>query len=61
MKQHKSWEITDAFWEAAQPLIPQRERDGKKTYLRKPGGGRPPMDKRMVLKAIFYVLRTGIQ
>ena len=61
MKQHKSWEITDAFWEAAQPLIPQRERDANKAYQRKPGGGRPAMDKRRVLQAIFYVLRTGIQ
>ena len=61
MKQKRSWEITDAFWEAAQPLIPQRERDSSKTYQRKPGGGRTPMKPRTVLQAIFYVLRTGIQ
>ena len=61
MKQKRSWEITDAFWEAAQPLIPQRERDSSKTYQRKPGGGRTPMEPRTVLQAIFYVLRTGIQ
>ena len=61
MKQKHSWEITDAFWEAAQPLIPQRERDGSKTYQRKPGGGRTPIEPRKVLEAIFYVLRTGIQ
>ena len=61
MRQEKSWEITDAFWEAAEPLIPERERDSNKTYKRKPGGGRPPMEPRRVLEAIFYVLRTGIQ
>jgi len=61
MKQKHSWEITDAFWEAAQPLIPRRERDSNKTYRRKPGGGRPPMKPRKVLEAVFYVLRTGIQ
>ena len=61
MKQEKSWEITDAFWEAAQPLIPRKERDPDKKYRRKPGGGRPPMEPRKVLEAIFYVLRTGIQ
>ena len=61
MKQKKSWEITDAFREAAQPLIPQKERDSNKEYRRKPGGGRPPMDSRKALEAIFYVLRTGIQ
>ena len=61
MKQKHSWEITDAFWEKAQPLIPKRERDSNKDYQRKPGGGRPPMEPRKVLKAIFYVLRTGIQ
>ena len=56
MKQAHSWEITDAFWEAAQPLIPKRERDSNKTYQRKPGGGRRPMEPRTVLEAIFYVL-----
>ena len=61
MRQEKSWEITDAFWEAAEPLIPRRERDSNKEYKRKPGGGRPPMEPRRVLEAIFYVLRTGIQ
>jgi len=61
MKQKKSWEITDSLWEIAQPLIPQKERDSNKNYKRKPGGGRPPMEARRVLKAIFYVLRTGIQ
>jgi transposase len=61
MRQKHSWEITDEFWEAAQPLIPQRERESQKNYKRKPGGGRPPIDPRKVLEAVFFVLRTGIQ
>jgi transposase len=61
MRQKKTWEITDAFWEAAEPLIPQKERDSNKEYQRKPGGGRHPMEPRKALQAIFYVLRTGIQ
>jgi transposase len=61
MKQKRSWEITDAFWEAAKPLIPKKQRESEHGYQRKPGGGRPPMESRKVLEAIFYVLRTGIQ
>ena len=61
MKQKNSWEITDSFWEAAEPLIPRKGRDGDKKYQRKPGGGRPPIEPRKVLQAIFYILRTGIQ
>ena len=61
MKQRHSWEITDEFWEAAKALIPKKGRNPEKQYKRKAGGGRPPMDARMVLAAIFYVLRTGIQ
>jgi transposase len=61
MKQKHSWEITDGFWNQAEPLIPRKERDATKPYRRKPGGGRHPMDPRKVLEAVFYVLRTGIQ
>ena len=61
MKQKHSWEITDAFWKAAQPLIPRRERDSNKTYRRKPGGGRTPIEPRKALEAIFYVPCAGIQ
>ena len=61
MRQKRSWEITDAFWEAAEPLIPEKARDRNKAYQRNPGGGRPGMEPRKVLEAIFYVLRTGIQ
>jgi hypothetical protein len=39
MKQRHSGEITDAFWEAARPLIPKRERETAREYRRKPGGG----------------------
>ena len=53
MKQKRSWKITDELWEAARSLIPKLERDSEKTYRRKPGGGRPPMDPRRVLWAIF--------
>jgi transposase len=60
-RQEKSWKITDEFWAAAEPLIPQKERDSNKVYQRKSGGGRPPMEPRKVLEAVFYVLRTGIQ
>jgi transposase len=61
MKQKHAWEITDEFWNVAKPLIPQKERDKSKTYERKAGGGRPPMEARKALEAIFYVMRTGIQ
>jgi transposase len=61
MKQKHSWVITDQFWKLAEPLIPRKKRDTAKTYRRKPGGGRRPIEPRRVLEAIFYVLRTGIQ
>jgi transposase len=48
------WEIPDVLWEKFRPVIPP----GKK----KPGGrGRPPVDPRRILNAIFHVLRTGGQ
>jgi transposase len=61
MKQKHSWVITDQFWKLVEPLIPRKKRNTAKTYRRKPGGGRRPMEPRRVLEAIFYVLRTGIQ
>ena len=61
MRQKRSWEITDEFWEAAKPLIPPPERDSEKTYKRKPGGGRPPMDMRKALEGMFHIMRTGTQ
>ncbi len=61
MKQEKSWEITEEFWEEVKHLIPNKQRDPNKEYKRKPGGGRHAMESRKVLEAIFYVMRTGIQ
>jgi transposase len=61
MKQKHSWEITDEFWSIAEPLIPKKTRNPDKAYQRKQGGGRPPIEPRTALQAIFYVLRTGIQ
>lgn len=57
----KSWEVSDAFWEFVEPLIPKKTRDASKTYKRKAGGGRKPLDPRRVFEGIVYVLRTGIQ
>ena len=42
-------------------LVPVRQRPANRTYLRKPGGGRPSKSARMVFEAIVYVLRTGCQ
>ncbi len=56
-----SWEVSDTFWERAEKLIPAPQRDPKKTYQRKPGGGKKPMPPRKVFEAILYVLRTGCQ
>lgn len=57
----RSWEISDAFWERIEPLIPTPQRPPGLAYKRKPGAGRPPMNPRRVFEAIVYVLRTGIQ
>lgn len=57
----RSWEVSDAFWERVKPLLPKPERDPKKKYRRKAGGGRKPLDFRKVFEGIMYVLRTGCQ
>jgi transposase len=57
----ESWEVTDEFWRRVEPLVPPREIDPEKQYIRKPGAGRPPMPARQVFEAIVYVLRTGCQ
>ena len=56
-----SWEVSDAFWKLVEPLIPRPSRDPKKSYKRKPGGGRKPIASRKIFEAIVYVLRTGCQ
>lgn len=56
-----SWEVSDAFWQRVEPLIPERQREARKDYVRKPGGGRKPKEARVVFEAVVYVLRTGCQ
>ena len=62
-KSYKSWTISDEFWEEVKDEIPKRKtvRDPDKTYQRKPGQGRKPLDPREVLEGILYILRTGCQ
>ncbi len=60
-KRLPAWEVSDAFWQRVEPLLPARQRESGKDYVRKPGGGRKPKDARMVFEAIVYVLRTGCQ
>jgi transposase len=57
----KSWTASDELWAKVEPLIPTRKRRKGRRYLRRPGGGRKPMDPRRVFAAIIFVLRTGIQ
>lgn len=45
--------ISDSLWERIEPLLPEQK--PKKV------AGRPRMDDRKAMAAIFYVLRTGIQ
>ncbi len=61
MARIQSWEVSDAFWERAEPVIPTPERDPNKTYTRRAGGGRKPIAPRKIFEAILYVLRTGCQ
>ena len=60
-KRLPAWEVSDAFWQRVEPLLPERQRESDKEYVRKPGGGRKPKDARLVFEAIVYVLRTGCQ
>lgn len=60
-KRLPAWEVSDAFWQRVEPLLPARQRESGKDYVRKPGGGRKPKDARLVFEAIVYVLRTGCQ
>jgi len=53
MKQKHSWQVTDGFWNEVKHLMPTRQRDNDKQYKRKPGGGRPPIEPRKALEAIF--------
>lgn len=51
--------VSNEFWARFEPLIPVRERPVDKDFKRKSGGGRKPIDPRMVLEGILLVFRTG--
>lgn len=53
MERTHPWELSDALWVRAEPLLPAAKPH--------PKGGRPPRSDREMLGAILYVLRTGIQ
>ena len=46
-------EISDDFWEKVEPLLAP--------FKRKKSGGSLPLDFRLILNGIFYVLKTGCQ
>jgi putative transposase len=50
---NKEFLVPDQLWEQIEPLLPPEPP--------KPKGGRPMMDNRKAMDAIFYVLRTGCQ
>ena len=49
-----SYEIPDALWNRIVLLLPKTKRNKKKS-------GRPRMDDRKAMTAIFYIARTGCQ
>jgi transposase len=49
----KPWEVSDELWERIEPLLPRQQR-----RWRYPG--RRPLDDRLVLQGILFVLHTGI-
>jgi putative transposase len=53
MERTRPWELSDAVWQRAQPLLPKEKP--------RPKGGRPRRDDRQMLGAMLYVLRTGLQ
>jgi putative transposase len=44
-------DVTDEQWQVIKSLLPKKRTDG----------GRPPLDRRIILNAILYVVRTGCQ
>jgi len=48
-----AYEIPDVLWDRIIPLLPSRKKKKK--------AGRPRMNDRKAMSAIFYVLRTGCQ
>jgi transposase len=57
----KSWAVSDELWDRVKTLIPKQKRMKKRRYLRRPGGGRKPMEPRKAFAGIVFVLRTGCQ
>ena len=55
MRKKGSFRLPEEMWERLEALLPTRPRRNRRK------GGRPPLDRRRVADAIFYVLRTGIQ
>ena len=45
--------VTDELWERIRPLLPKHKAPGA-------NGGRPPVDDRLALEGILFVLKTGI-
>jgi putative transposase len=43
-------DLTDAQWEALQPLLPSPSKRG-----------RPPTDRRLIIDALLYIAKAGIQ
>lgn len=60
-KRVAAWNVSDAFWQQVEPLLPTRRREATKQYVRRVGGGRKPKDARVVFEAIVYALRTACQ
>jgi len=54
MEVNEAYQIPDAMWEKIKRILP-RKRKSKRFP------GRPRMDDRKAMNAIFYVLRTGCQ
>ena len=53
MSKAPNWRVSDELWERVEPLLPK--------YRVTRAGGRPRVDRRLVLDGILYVLRTGCQ
>jgi len=45
--------VTDELWQYIEPFLPRPE-------PRSPKGGRPPIDNRVALEGILFVLKTGL-
>jgi len=49
----ETFQIPDEMWEKIKPIIPKHKPSKE--------GGRPRMDDKKAMNAIFYILRTGCQ